>query len=68
MQMSNAKRPSQGTAVFLFLPERSGYVFFPRPNARTPALLLEKPGFWTYCIRSLTITYFHTGNPHYHRR
>ena len=20
------------------------------------------------CIRSLTITYFHTGNPHYHRR
>ncbi|WP_221303853.1 MULTISPECIES: hypothetical protein, partial [Paraburkholderia] len=35
---------------------------------QNPGSLSETPGFWTYSIRSLTITYFHTGNPHYHRR
>ncbi|MBB6321837.1 hypothetical protein FHX56_005188, partial [Paraburkholderia tropica] len=36
MQMSKAKRPSQGTAVFLFLLERSGYAFFPTPKRQNP--------------------------------
>ena len=41
---------------------------FRAPKRQNPGALSERPGFWTDCIRSLTITYFHTGNPHYHRR
>jgi hypothetical protein len=35
------------------------------PNAKTPPF-----EGWGFCLLrgSLTMTYFHTGNPHYHRR
>ena len=39
--------------------------FFRRRKRRNPTF-----SGWGFCLlrRSLTITYFHTGNPHYHRR
>ena len=41
------------------------YTCFARAKAHTPASGADGGGCG---VRSLTITYFHTGNPHYHRR
>ncbi|WP_212745681.1 hypothetical protein, partial [Burkholderia sp. 4M9327F10] len=52
------------------------FAWFPEPRSWTVAVdgvsvNAETPPFWVgflVLLGSLTITYFHTGNPHYHRR
>ena len=50
--------------AYIGITPESGALLQGRRNAKTPLL---RAGSWSW-VRSLTITYFHTGNPHYHRR
>ncbi|POR47853.1 hypothetical protein B0G62_1161, partial [Paraburkholderia eburnea] len=51
--------PWDGFLFALFLALARTMCAIHAPKRQNPGSHWERPGFWTHCIRSLTITYFH---------